>query len=317
MKNLLFLSMGMLLLKANVTAQVLPKAWIKSGTWAGSYNMEIKAKEGINESKAIILESVGKDIYGSGAVIQTINARNYLGKRVKLSAFIRTENVKDFACLILSPQNKMDDFWNNSSNNSEDKKTYLQGNHAYKKIDSYLNVSDNAGNLVIGAMIKGEGKIWIDNINIEIIENLPENPQALSKELQNMDFEDSLNIAPNNKIGYRVENNFIVFCFNPTQFEETTDGMTGWRKNLTDENINQVYLAGDFNKWAPKNKEYLMEKKGDVYEFKMPISKFTDKKIHEFKFVINGRKWVEPKTDMVNKTQSGSWMGNNNLMIIL
>ena len=110
MKNLFFLGMGMLLLKANVSAQILPKAWTKSGTWAGSYTMEIKANEGINESKAIVLESVGKDIYGSGAVIQTINARNYLGKRVKLSAFIRTENVKDFACLILSPQNKIDDF---------------------------------------------------------------------------------------------------------------------------------------------------------------------------------------------------------------
>jgi hypothetical protein len=317
MKNTAILITCLLFSKLNLHAQILPKAWTKSGTWAGSYNIEIKANEGINESKAIILESVGKDIYGSGAVIQTINARNYLGKRVKLSAFIRTENVKDFACLILSPQNKMDDFWNNSFNNSEDKKTYLQGNHDYKKIDSYLNISDNAGNLVIGAMIKGEGKIWIDNISLEIIENLPENPQALSKEPQNIDFEDSLSIAPNSKIGYRVENNFIVFSFNPTQFEETTDGMTGWRKNLTDENINQVYLAGDFNKWAPKNKDYLMEKKGDVYEFKIPITKFTDKKIHEFKFVINGRKWVEPKPDMINKTQSGSWMGNNNLMIIL
>jgi hypothetical protein len=317
MKNLFFLGMGMLLLKANASAQILPKAWTKSGTWAGSYTMEIKANEGINESKAIVLESVGKDIYGSGAVIQTINARNYLGKRVKLSAFIRTENVKDFACLILSPQNKIDDFWNNSFNNSDDKKTFLQGNHAFKKIESYLNVNDNAGNLVIGAMIKGEGKIWIDNINLEIIENLPENPQALSKELQNTDFEDSLSIEPNNKIGYRVENNFIVFNFNPTQFEETTDGMTGWRKNMAEENIKQVYLAGDFNNWEPKNKNYLMEKKGDVYEFKMPITKFTDKKIHEFKFVINGRKWVEPKPDMINKTQSGSWMGNNNLMIIL
>ncbi len=317
MKNLFFLSMGMLLLKANVSSQILPKAWTKSGTWAGSYNMEVKANEGINNSKALVLESVGKDIYGAGAAIQTINACNYLGKRVKLSAYIKTENVKDFACLVFCPQNKLEDFWNNSFNNNEDKKTYLQGNHGFKKIESYLNVDDYAGNLVIGAMIKGEGKIWIDHIYLEIIENLPEPPQPLFKELQNIDFEDSLNIAPKDKIGYRVENDFVIFSFNPTQFEETTDGMTGWRKNMTEENIKQVYLAGDFNNWEPKNKNYLMEKKGDVYEFKMPITKFTDKKIHEFKFVINGRKWVEPKPNMINKTQSGSWMGNNNLMIIL
>jgi len=53
-----------------------------------------------------------------------------------------------------------------------------------------------------------------------------------------------------------------------------------------------------------------------TYELKMPLSAFGNKKISEFKFVINGKKWVEPKPEMMNKTQSGHWIGNYNLMIL-
>lgn len=316
MKNTILLSITFLLFKVNLSAQILPKAWVKSGTSAGSFTMEIKPNEGINNSNALVIESIGKEIYGSGAAIQTINVSNYLGKRVKLSAYIKTENVKDFASLIICQQNQLDDIWNNNANNNDDKRTNLKGNFDYKIIESYLNVNYISGNLVIGAMIKGEGKIWIDHFNLEVLENIPEPPLALSKVLQNTDFEDSLIIAPEDKIGYKIENDFIVFTFILSQFGETTDGMSGWRQKISEHKIKQVFVAGDFNNWEPKNKQFLMKEIDKTYELKMPLSAFGNKKISEFKFVINGKKWVEPKPEMMNKTQSGQWIGNYNLMIL-
>lgn len=317
MKNTVLLITCLLFSKLNLTAQILPKSWTKSGTWAGSYNMNIKPNEGLNNSNALQLESIGKNIMGSGAVIQTISSSNYIGKRIKLSAYIKTENVNDFACLVLCSNQNLDELWNDDEVISEDKKTFLKGNHEYKKIECYLNVTDNFGNIVLGAMIKGEGKIWLDRFNLEIIENIKESGNELSKAPQNMEFEDSLSISPINRIGYRIENDYVVFNFIPAQFKETTDGMSGWRKNITNEKIKQVYVAGNFNNWDPKNKLFLMQEKVDGYELKIPISTFSKNSINEFKFVINGQKWVEPKPEMLNKTQSGNWIGNNNLMLIL
>lgn len=317
MKNTVLLITYLLLSKLNLNAQILPKAWTKSGTWAGSYSMKIKPNEGLNNSNALQIESIGKNIMGSGAVIQTISSSNYIGKRIKLSAYIKTENVNDFACLLLCSNQNLDELWNDDEVISEDKKTYLKGNHEYKKVESYLNVTDNFGNIVLGAMIKGEGKIWLDRFNLEIIENIKESGNELSKAPQNMEFEDSLSISPINRIGYRIENDYVVFNFIPAQFKETTDGMSGWRKNITNEKIKQVYVAGNFNNWDPKNRLFLMQEKVNGYELKIPISNFSKNSINEFKFVINGQKWVEPKPEMLNKTQSGNWVGNNNLMLIL
>lgn len=317
MKNTVLLVACLLFSKLTLKAQMLPNAWTKSGTWASSYSMKIKPNEGLNNSNALLLESIGKNIMGSGAIIQTISSSNYVGKRIKLSAYIKTENVNNFACLVLCSQQNVANFWNNDASVSDDKKTFLKGNHTYKKIDCYLNVTDNFGNIVLGAMIKGEGKIWLDRFNLEIIENIKETGNELSKAPQNMEFEDSLSISPINRIGYRIENDYVVFSFNPTQFKETTDGMTGWRKSLSEEKIKKVYVAGNFNNWEPKNKSYLMEEKGNSFELKIPINTLSKNSMYEFKFVINGEKWVEPKPEMVNKTQSGNWVGNNNLILIL
>jgi len=316
MKNTILFIAGLLFIKVNLIAQISPKGWSKSGTGAGSYIMKIKANEGLNNSNALVLEASKENILGSGAVIQTINASNYTGKRIKLSAFIKTENVKEFACLILCSQNNLADFWENTSV-YEDKKTFLKGNHNFKKIECYLNVNYNFGNLVLGAMIKGEGKIWLDNFKIEILENLPDSVQIYSKEPQNTEFEDSLVISADSKIGYLIENEQVIFTFQSTQFSETTDGMSGWRQRLKDHKIKKVYVAGDFNNWEPKNKQFLMVEKGNVYELKLPLNELTNNKMYEFKFVINGNKWVEPNNDMINKTQSGNWVGNNNLVLIL
>lgn len=42
MKNTVLLITRILFSKLNLTAQILPKSWTKSVTWAGSYAMNIK-----------------------------------------------------------------------------------------------------------------------------------------------------------------------------------------------------------------------------------------------------------------------------------
>lgn len=283
---------------------------------AGSYLMELKPLEGINNTNAIILQSIEKNIWGSGTITQKISAYNYIGKRVKLSAYIKTENVKNYTCLILKTENET----NNGQDNDQqiiEKTIQLTGNFEYKKIEAFLNVYNQNENIIIGALLNGDGKIWLDDFNLEIIGTAPEIITEVNKTPLNLGFEDSLTISNENKVGYIIEGNQLVFQFNAKQFETTTDGMSRWKQKTKDNKIKQVYVAGDFNNWNPKDNKYLMKLKGEIYELPFPIEMFKDKKIHEFKFVINGNKWVEPTPEMQNKTQSGNWEGNFNLLILL
>jgi 1,4-alpha-glucan branching enzyme len=74
--------------------------------------------------------------------------------------------------------------------------------------------------------------------------------------------------------------------------------LDNWRSQ-----IKQVNLAGDFNQWAPSNKAFVLQSI-DNKIYKITIhKKLIGKKgeMHQFKFVLNEKYWIEPPTEASNK----------------
>jgi len=58
--------------------------------------------------------------------------------------------------------------------------------------------------------------------------------------------------------------------------------------------VNQVYLAGDFNDWQPDAKEYRLRKfKGDIWKKKAKLKPGR----YEYQFVVDGQWWCDPSND--------------------
>lgn len=58
--------------------------------------------------------------------------------------------------------------------------------------------------------------------------------------------------------------------------------------------VNEVYLAGDFNDWQPDAKEYRLRKfKGDIWK---KILKLKPGR-YEYQFVVDGQWWCDPEND--------------------
>jgi len=76
--------------------------------------------------------------------------------------------------------------------------------------------------------------------------------------------------------------------------------------------IKQVNLAGDFNGWSPDNSQYIL-KKTDSKLYSIVLSKKSLGKkgeIRKFKFVLNGKYWIEPPAEALNKI-TGSDLNTN------
>ena len=91
--------------------------------------------------------------------------------------------------------------------------------------------------------------------------------------------------------------------------------MNVWSKEIDDITIKEVYLASEMNEWKPKDKKFLMKKVGNKWEISLPLSELPKDKTMEFKFVINGKYWVEPQENMKNTTQAGNWEYAKNLVV--
>lgn len=59
-------------------------------------------------------------------------------------------------------------------------------------------------------------------------------------------------------------------------------------------NVNEVYLAGDFNNWQPDAKDYLLRKfKGGIWKKMLQLKPGR----YEYQFVVDGQWWCDPQND--------------------
>lgn len=90
--------------------------------------------------------------------------------------------------------------------------------------------------------------------------------------------------------GFDIKGEEVIFIFNVNDYPNI--------KNNGD-TIDNVYVSGEFNNWAKD--QWPMQKVNDsIYQLKKDLSLFTSNFGWEFKFIVNGKHWAEPSSDVEN-----------------
>lgn len=171
----------------------LPTNWFKAGNKPNSYDMGIDKAAGQDGKNAATIKSIDKKIDGFGTLMQQCKPDNYLGKRVKMTGFVKTENVTTWAGLWL----RVDQSGSNkplSFDNMGDRP--IKGTTDWTKYEIELDVPSNSSLIAYGALLAGTGQIWFDNITFEIVGesvstlgSVNAKKSAIQDEPTNLDFE--------------------------------------------------------------------------------------------------------------------------------
>ena len=170
----------------------IPKGWLEAGTSKKSYKMGIDIGSGQSGNNAATIKSTSNKINGFGTLMQNSLPDNFLGKRVKMSGYVKSENVVNWAGLWLRIDQKNKDFaisFDNMKNRA------IKGTTEWKKYEIVLDIPLDATNMAYGALLSGVGQIWFDNISFEVvndtIEVTSESPQKYMplSEPSNLNFE--------------------------------------------------------------------------------------------------------------------------------
>jgi len=137
----------------------IPKGWSNFGD-ATNYIQSLDKKVFQNGKHSVSLEFTG-DKPDFRAWSYTIPAK-YQGHKITLKGFIKTENVSDgWAGLWMRIDPKVS--YNNMKDNG------LSGTTDWKKYEITLDLKpSSAKNIVIGGLLSGKGKMWIDNLELFI-----------------------------------------------------------------------------------------------------------------------------------------------------
>jgi len=191
-KSILILSVVSLMI-FGFTTNELPKNWFKSGSKSESYKVATDSIIFQSGKKSVSIASLDSSIEGFETIMQSCSARNFLGTRIKMTGYIKSENVADWAGMWLRIDSKTPGE-SLGFDNMQDRP--IIGNSDWTKCEIVMDVPAESITLKFGALISGTGKIWFDNVTFEILDNASPkvseelNSLPLPEKPQNLDFEE-------------------------------------------------------------------------------------------------------------------------------
>lgn len=169
--------------------ETLPQGWFKAGSKPAKYTMGTDNSTVKTGASSAFIESQKNKVNGFGTLMQSCSAQNYLGKKVKMSAYVKTENVEKWAGLWLrvdgTIKNKVLSF-----DNMQNRK--IKGSTAWTKYEIILDVPKESITLNFGALLVGNGKIWFDEITFSEVNILEKSTgKTMLDKPTNTDFEEN------------------------------------------------------------------------------------------------------------------------------
>jgi hypothetical protein len=145
----------------------LPPGWEKAGSNPLDYDIypDTAVRHGGKASANIkAKESTARD--GFATMMQAIKADNYRGQRIRLSGYLKTENVPEYAGLWMrldaaDPTNLL------GFDNMENRP--VKGTTDWKRYEIVLDVPNETDLIAFGINLSGGGQIWADDLKIEVV----------------------------------------------------------------------------------------------------------------------------------------------------
>jgi hypothetical protein len=174
----------------------LPTGWFKAGDQPDKYEMGVDKGSGQDGKNAATIKSVSKKIDGFGTLMQTCLPGKFLGKRVRMSGYIKSKDISDWAGLWLRIDKSGSDESLEFDNMHDGKKERsIKGTTDWKKYEIVLDVPNSATNMAYGALLVGTGQIWFDKLEFEVVDNsipttgMERDARNSTYEPTNLDFE--------------------------------------------------------------------------------------------------------------------------------
>ncbi|CAG8694942.1 3015_t:CDS:2 [Funneliformis caledonium] len=154
---LLFFTIFIQFIQVGLT-QHLPEGWFRAGSHPENYMMGPGSSGYVKSIPSVEFP------YSYGTLIQSFFPKAYLGKRVRLSGFVKSNNVTGWAGLLM----RVDTL----------SKLYLDtmyrrpitGNNDWTVYEDVLEVPIIATKLTFGISLVGEGEVWLDECKFEIVD---------------------------------------------------------------------------------------------------------------------------------------------------
>ncbi len=157
------------------------------GSKPGSYETGIDPQAMYNGHASACLRSkepVSAKFFGT--LMQDFRADKYRGKRVRFSAFVKSEGIEGWAGLWMRVDKGNEG--GVAFDNMQDRP--IKGTTGWQKYEVVLDVPQDATRISFGVLLAGPGTVWLNGVNFEVVgSGVPTTGKALSGDEPKLGFE--------------------------------------------------------------------------------------------------------------------------------
>ena len=149
---------------ALVYAQV-PKPWLEAGSDPSDYQMGWDANVSRSGKGSISIRSKVAEPRGFGTVAQISKPDEYVGKRVRMSAYVKSQGIENWAGLWMRIDGQNGEIlgFDNMQNRP------IKGTINWAEYEIVLDVPQSTVRIAFGILLAGRGQAWLDELKIEAV----------------------------------------------------------------------------------------------------------------------------------------------------
>lgn len=166
------------------------QGWTVTGQHTEGYKVSVDQAEVHTGKASAVLQSISLSATGFITLMQMFGAQNYLGKRLKLTAFVKGGNVGGWAGLWMRVDGNGGEMlkFDNMQNRP------IKGNCEWNQYQVVLDIPQEAHGIAFGVLLSGPGKVWSDQFRFEVVDTRTpttdeDEGEVLPPEPVNLDFE--------------------------------------------------------------------------------------------------------------------------------
>lgn len=206
--------LGRPLSENNAVPGVIPKGWIRSGANPTQYEMGADKSVTHNSTASGYIKSIDPNFKGSGTLMQGFSANKFVGKKIKLTCYTKTEDVKDWAGVWMrvdgntsgntggNTSGNTDGNTSGSNSASNDHLSFdnmhdrpIKGTTDWTERSVTLDVPQGSSSITFGILLVGGGQVWVDDFAFTAVgeSDLPSAKRAsyINDEPLNLNFDEA------------------------------------------------------------------------------------------------------------------------------
>ena len=141
-----------------------PRGWYMAGDKPKEYDTGVDSQAAYAGRASAYLKANKPVVEGFGTLMQDFGADQYLGKRVRFSAFVKAEDVQEGAGLWMQVDKGQEKL---AFDNMQDRS--IKGTTGWQSYEVVLDVPSNATDISLGILLRGTGTVWLNNVNFEVV----------------------------------------------------------------------------------------------------------------------------------------------------